>query len=185
MTVRLSGTPTLETQRLILRAPEAGDYPAWESFYLSPRATFIGGGPELDAGRAWRAFAALVGHWALRGYGVFALVDRRTGQAIGGCGPWFPELWPEREISWTLWRAKDEGQGFMTEAAQAVLPYAFDVLNWQSAVSYIDPANARSAALAERLGAVRDADAAYPGKDETLVYRHPCPDADGGMAAYA
>ena len=43
---------------------------------------------------------------------------------------------------------------------------------WTSAVSYIDPANARSQTLAARLGAVRDLTAANPYGDATQVWRH-------------
>ncbi len=184
MTVLLSGTPVLQTQRLTLRVPGPQDYPAWEAFFLSPRAVFVGGGPEFDRGRAWRTFASLVGHWALRGYGVFAMALNEDEPAIGACGPWHPADWPEKEISWTLWSDAYEGHGYMTEAAAAVIPHVYDTLGWDSAVSYIDPANARSIAVAERLGAVRDATAETP-RGETLVYRHPRPDAEGGMEAYA
>lgn len=54
-------------------------------------------------------------------------------------------------------------------------------------VSYIDPANARSIALAERLGARHDPDAPLPEgetPEETIVYRH-TPDSDGSPEAYA
>lgn len=194
MTARLADTPVLETPRLILRAPQASDYPAWESFFLSDRATFIGGGTQFDSGRAWRAFAAITGHWSLRGCGVFVLTDRDSGAPLGGCGPWYPELWPEREVGWTLWTPAAEGRGLMAEAAQAVLDHVYTVLGWTTAVSYIDPKNTRSIALAERLGATHDAAARGPQTgaerdDFTLVYRHAAPlsgsDSDGGMEAYA
>jgi len=173
MNVHLSGTPTLETDRLILRAPESRDYPAWEAFYLSERARFIGGGPDHDSGKAWRTHASVIGHWVLHGFGMFAVLRRDTGRAIGGCGPWFPALWPEREIGWSVWDPASEGQGFMAEAAATVLRHAFGVLGWTTAVSYVDPANARSIALAERLGAALDTRADAPGN--SLVYRHPAP----------
>lgn len=186
MTVTLSGTPTLHTERLILRAPVAQDYPAWESFFLTERARFVGGGADMTPGRAWRAFASITGQWALRGFGVFVLTARDTGAALGSCGGWYPEEWPEKEVSWTIWNPEAEGRGYMAEAARAVLAHVFGPLGWETAVSYIDPANARSIALAERLGAVHDPDAAVPPGDvETRVYRHPAPDADGGMEAYA
>lgn len=176
MTPHLAGTPMLETERLILRAPLPQDYPAWEPFFLSPRGTFIGGGPGHDAGRAWRAFASIIGHWAIRGCGPFVLSRRADGAPLGACGPWFPELWPEREIGWTLWDPANEGRGIMAEAAGAVIAHAFADLGWNTAVSYIDPKNARSIALAERLGAAPDPDAVVPDEDDTLVYRHPAPE---------
>jgi RimJ/RimL family protein N-acetyltransferase len=172
LTPRLTATPVLETERLILRAPEAKDYPAWESFFLADRARFVGGGPEHDEGRAWRAFASLIGHWALRGFGVFAIEDRRTRANVGSVGPWFPAGWPEKEIGWTVWDPAFEGTGRMAEAARAVLGHVFRDLGWTTAVSYVDRDNARSIALAERLGAKVDATARAPGAGD-LVYRHP------------
>ncbi|WP_172292271.1 GNAT family N-acetyltransferase [Pseudoruegeria sp. HB172150] len=185
MTVSLTGTTRLETERLILRAPEPIDYPVWEAFFLTDRATFIGGGPEHDKGRAWRAFCSLMGHWLMNGCGVFAMIDRDSGAVLGSCGPWFPSLWPEREIGWTVWDPAAEGKGYMAEAATAIIAHVFNDLRWDTAVSYIDPKNTRSMALAERLGATVDANAVSPFDDGTLVYRHPAPDAEGGMEAYA
>ncbi|MEL7026999.1 MAG: GNAT family N-acetyltransferase, partial [Pseudomonadota bacterium] len=52
----------------------------------------------------------------------------------------------------------------------------FTELGLSTLVSYIDPENARSIALAERLGAVRDDEAEKP-EDNPLVYRHPTPEA--------
>ena len=62
------------------------------------------------------------------------------------------------------------------EAARAVLAHVFGTLGWTTAVSYISPQNARSIALAERLGAVRDAGAAGPAESD-LVFRHSPPGA--------
>ncbi len=173
MNPHLTNTPVLETDRLILRAPAPQDFPVWESFFLSDRGFFIGGGPEQDEGRAWRGFASIIGHWVMHGCGVFALTRRDTGTAIGGCGPWYPALWPEREISWSVWDAGAEGQGFMAEAAAAVLAHVSTDLGWPTAVSYIDPDNKRSRALAQRMGAVIDPSATAPASISHVdVYRH-------------
>lgn len=174
--IALSGTPTLTTERLTLRAPVAADWPHWRDFFLSDRATFIRPA-EADQVLAWRAFCHVIGMWVLRGYGSF--VWHRTGEhtPLGMTGPWHPVHWPEREIGWTVWSPEAEGQGYAREAAQAAIAHAFGTLGWDTAVSYIDPDNARSIALAERLGAVRDADAAVPDpSDPCLVYRHPAPE---------
>ena len=63
----------------------------------------------------------------------------------------------------------------MAEAARAVIAHAFRDLKWSTAVSYIDPNNTRSTALAERLGARPDPQAAYPGEPPIVVWRHPAP----------
>ena len=181
MSVTLSGTPVLETERLILRAPVAQDFDVWAPFVMSDRARFIGGGSDLTEGRAWRSFASFVGHLALRGCGMFTLVQRDTGRVIGGVGPWYPADWPEEEIGWHCWDTKAEGKGYMSEAVRRVRAHVFGDLGWKTAVSYIDSTNDRSIALAERVGCDLDEVADRPTKEGvvTLVYRHPAP---GGAA---
>lgn len=175
MTPHLAGTPVLTTDRLTLRAPVMADWPAWRDFVASDRSRYIGG--PLDEGKAWRAFGHIAGMWALRGYGSFAFTLKGSDAPLGMTGPWYPADWPERELGWTLWTPEAEGKGYAREAAEAARAHAFHDLGWNTAVSYIDPDNARSIALAERLGAWRDDTAAYPGDRPCLVYRHPTPEA--------
>ncbi len=172
MTPALANTPILETRRLVLRAPEPGDWPDFDAFLASPRADFIRSG-DYALGQTWRAFGHVIGHWVLRGFGNFVFTLKGSGRALGMAGPWFPAGWPEREIGWTVWTPEAEGKGYAFEAARAARAFAFDALGWDTAVSYIDPANARSIALAERLGAARDDAARHPAGDRPcLVYRH-------------
>jgi RimJ/RimL family protein N-acetyltransferase len=175
MIVSLAHTPVLQTERLILRAPIASDWPHWRDFAVSDRAAFIGG--PMDEAKAWRAMGHVIGMWVMRRYGQFIYCLRGSEEPLGMCGPWHPADWPEREIGWHVWTVEAEGKGYAFEAASAARDYAFRVLKWDTAVSYIDPANDRSIALALRLGARRDTEAAIPHPEEpTLVYRHPKPE---------
>ena len=73
---------------------------------------------------AWRSLAVMIGHWALRGYGMWAVErksDRRLARACGSC---FPEGWPGLEVGWTLGK-EFWGQGYATEAARAAMDYGF------------------------------------------------------------
>lgn len=172
MTPVLAHTPVLATERLTLRAPGPQDWPAFAAFMTSPRSAFIRPA-EIDEGKIWRAFGHVIGHWVLRGFGNFVFTAKGSDAALGMAGPWFLAGWPEREIGWTLWSAEAEGKGYAREAAAAARDHAFRDLGWDTAVSYIDPGNARSIALAERLGACRDDAARHPGDEPCLVYRHP------------
>lgn len=176
MTAHLADTPVLTTERLVLRAPCASDFEAFGPFVMSGRARFVGGGADKDAGQAWRILAIFAGHWHLRGYGIFVAEHRADGRPVGSAGPWFPGDWPEPELGWTIWDAKDEGRGYAREAVQAVRRHAYADLGWSTAVSYIDPRNDRSRTLARRLGCTLDADAVRPERDPALeVWRHPAP----------
>ena len=180
----LAGTPVLETERLVLRAPVAGDWPLWRDFMRADRSRHVRAA-EMNDALAWRAFGHFIGHWVLRGFGSFVITDRETGAPLGSCGPWYPESWPEPEIGWTLWSDAAEGRGIAFEAAQAARGFAFDVLGWDTAVSYIDADNARSAALARRMGCLREAAPAQVMGHVVDVWRHPRPGVDGGVEAYA
>ena len=167
------GAPRLCTERLVLRPPAPRDWPAYRDFALAGGMRHIS--PGITEGRAWRDFAAELGHWQMRGFGLWAVTRRGEDRAIGMIGPFFPVDWPEPEIGWMIF-GEAEGRGYAFEAARATRADAYARLGWTTAVSYIAPANARSIRLAERLGAVRD-DAAPRPSPEALVYRHPGPEA--------
>lgn len=177
MNAYLAGTPTLTTERLILRAPRMTDYPLWEAFFVSERSRHIGARPDPTRGAAWRAFAHIAGMWALKGWGSFVFCEKDSDKPLGSAGPWTPEDWPEDEIGWTVWSPSAEGRGYAFEAARASRDYAYGTLGWNTAVSYIRRDNSRSIALAERMGCRLDPDAPLPRGDDstTLVYRHPDP----------
>lgn len=160
-------TPVIETARLRLRGVVPGDWPAFRAYRLSPRSALAG----ADEAVIWTRFAAFAGHWALKGFGRFIIEHRVTARPIGHVGPYFPDSQPEAELTWTLWSAADEGQGFAREAAVAARDFAFVFLRWQTAVSYIDRDNVRSRHLADRIGARPDPAAVSP-YDSADVWRH-------------
>ncbi|MEM7074950.1 MAG: GNAT family N-acetyltransferase [Pseudomonadota bacterium] len=168
--------PVIETERLTLRPFAARDVARGTEYLTSDRSVYMGG--PYSRHDAWQHACHLIGHWAVRGFGLFAICLKGQDDAIGDVGPFRPEGWPENEIGWGLWQSDFEGKGYVTEAARAARQYAFEVLNWDTAVSYIDPENTRSVAVAQRLDCTLDADAALPNLpdwDGTLVYRHPAP----------
>lgn len=178
MSVTLANTPVLETKRLVLRAPQASDVEPALAFMVTDRAQYIGG--PYTRHTAWRGIGHVIGHWVMRGYGLFIFCDKTTGAPLGITGPYFPEGWTEPELGWSVWAPEAEGKGIAFEAAQTARAYAYDTLGWTTAVSFIDPENARSIALAKRMGATQDTGCAYPdlpGWEGTIVMRHPGPEA--------
>jgi RimJ/RimL family protein N-acetyltransferase len=167
--------PVLTTERLTLRAPALRDFEATAAFLGSERAAMMGG--PLDRLGAWRSLAASLGHWELRGYGMWAVEETRTGGFLGQVGLFDPEGWIAREIGWWLAAPESEGRGFAREAALAARRYAYDIAGWREAFSVIHPENHRSIRLAERLGATLDREQAIPGGAIRRVYRHPAPEA--------
>ncbi len=178
--------PTLQTDRLILRGAIPADQEDFISFLMSERARYAGG--TDDRGKAVLDFADMVDSWSSRALGLLIITLKSDGRAIGHVGGFYPDGWPEIEIGWSLWQGSDEGKGYAAESARAVRDYAFDILGWSTAVSYIAPDNKPSITLAERLGATLDENAVKPDGLTCLVYRHNAAvnsDDDGNMEAYA
>jgi len=161
--------PTIETERLVLRSHRAEDFDGLLAMYESERSRYIGG--PMDAGKVWFGFTSDVGSWVLYGTGAWAVDRRSDGVTVGQVSLNQPVQCPELELGWILFDGF-EGHGYAREAAEAVRDHAFGDLGVGTIVSYIDEDNARSIALAERLGAHLDLEADMPAGKPTLVYRH-------------
>jgi RimJ/RimL family protein N-acetyltransferase len=141
---------TIETQRLILRPPIGEDLDGWAAMMADEEAArFIGGVQPRPV--AWRGLAAMAGSWAIKGFGMFSVIEKESGRWVGRLGPWQPEGWPGTEIGWGL-RRDSWGKGYATEGSAAATQWAFDTLGWSEVIHCIDPGNVGSARVAERLG---------------------------------
>jgi RimJ/RimL family protein N-acetyltransferase len=171
--------PTLETERLRLRALAPRDVDAYAAMMADPEVTrFLGDGRPLDRGEAWRQMAMFLGHWALRGFGLWAVEERATGAFLGRIGCFEPEGWPGFEIGYTLARAA-WGRGFAREGAAAALRHARETLGRDAIISIIRPANAASIRVATALGAAADGTVDFFGAPAS-IYRYPTtPRGDG------
>ena len=115
----------------------------------------IGEGRTLTRAETWRSVAGALGHWVLRGYGLYAVEEKATGHFIGRIGLIFPEGWPGLEAGWLLAR-HSWGRGYATEGARAVIEMAYRDLAATHLISLIRPDNAASIRVAEKLGGVRE-----------------------------
>jgi RimJ/RimL family protein N-acetyltransferase len=145
--------PTLTTNRLVLRAFTAGDWDVYAAINADPAVRRWLGGTLLSREQAWAEMESLLGQWALRGYGTFAV--EAEGRFAGRVGLLHPADFPEPELNWTLAPAF-WGRGLATEAAATVRQWAFANLGRDRLVSYILPENIRSQRVAAKLCAVRD-----------------------------
>jgi RimJ/RimL family protein N-acetyltransferase len=142
----------IETERLILRMFRESDTDAYAEMVADPEVMrFLGGGKPASREEAWRNMAMIVGHWHLRGYGMWAVEEKAGGEMVGRVGCWKPEGWPGLEVGWTL-RRRFWGRGYATEAARASIDYAFTTLGQTRVISLIAPENVNSIRVAERLG---------------------------------
>lgn len=159
--------PIIQTERLLLRVPTADDLEGWVAFVDDAVAMEHLGGKRLSRHEAWRQLCTMVGSWHVRGFGMFSVIERATGEWVGRIGAWQPEDWPGREVGWGV-RSKFAGRGYAHEAAAASMDYVFDDLGWDRVIHSIAPTNVRSAALAQRLGSVNCGPTQLPSPYEAM-----------------
>lgn len=144
--------PTLETERLRLVPLDARHFDDYADMLADPQATrWVGDGEPLDRSHAWRSLAMLIGHWQLRGHGMWAIELKATGEFLGRAGLMNPEGWPDVELGWML-KTTHRHQGYATEACQAILEHAWGRMQLPRVISLVRVGNEVSDRLAERLG---------------------------------
>jgi RimJ/RimL family protein N-acetyltransferase len=144
--------PELHTERLLMRGFRESDLDAWAAICADSEVTrWVGDLDGLTREGAWRRMAYILGHWVLRGFGQWALVERETDGLVGRAGLLRPEAWPGLEVGWLVGR-DHWGRGFAPEAGRASLDWARTGLGAEHVISCIEDDNHRSARVAEKLG---------------------------------
>ncbi len=165
--------PVLQTSRLTLRGPRDSDAASLGAFLASPRAEWIGGPYPATEAPEWLDHARQ--KWADAGRSSWIVALHEDDTPIGRVGFLDHDGWHEPELAWFLFEGF-EGRGYALEAALAARNYATATLNLPPLFSFIEEGNARSKALALRLGAMPERDVLFEGIALT-VYRHPAPEA--------
>ncbi|MCZ4352587.1 GNAT family N-acetyltransferase [Roseovarius aestuarii] len=161
--------PIIQTKDLILRGYLESDFDAVAAFCKSPRSKFVGG--PHDRWTCWRAFLAGVGHWTLRGFGMWIVEHRETGRVAGRVGMILNDGWQEPELGWHMYDGF-EGRGYAHQSVKAARDYAARHQGLDRVISYIHAQNVRSVRLAHRLGAAFERDVTLLGHP-CQIYRHP------------
>ena len=187
LTLPVPSLEGLRTERLLFRRPTMADHSWWMEYHNNAEAIRympFSLGSEADC----RQFI----QWTLDriprdGTCLNAILEKESLRPVAMIGLLTQEVegTTELEIGYhvlpSAW-----GKGYATEAALATRAYAYDTLGWTTAISLILDGNDRSAALAARLGCVREGGFTHAQFGATSIWRHPAPDAQGaGMEAYA
>jgi RimJ/RimL family protein N-acetyltransferase len=156
----------VETERLLLRLPQAEDAEPLMEIHHDPLAVkYVTFGPTSGGiSAAWRNIAMMLGHWQLRGYGQWTVVEKATGDVIGRVGLWYPEGWPGIDLGWIIRRSR-WNHGFATEAARAALQWTWARVPTDHVISLIQADNAPSIRVAEKIGEVFERSAHMNGSD--------------------
>jgi RimJ/RimL family protein N-acetyltransferase len=185
MTARDAGR-RIETPRLLLRPPVAGDLAALAALWAQPQVTaFISGAPSTRE-ESWARLLRYIGHWEACGYGFFAITDKRTGAYLGECGfadfkrEITPPLDAYVEAGWILDPAS-WGEGYASEAMEAAIGWHERRADAPALACIIAPGNAASLRLADKLGFRPGGEATYRGQSTRLLVR-PRPDRQEAQA---
>jgi len=145
--------PCLETERLLMRAFYQQDLDPFAEMLADPLVMELAtySGKIMNRSQADNWLCMMVGHWHLRGFGIWAVEEKNSGSLIGRIGLqrliWFEET----ELVWMLNRPS-WGKGYALEGASAAVTFAFEKLGLTCLSAVIHPENHRSIKLAERLG---------------------------------
>ena len=147
--------PSLETERLNMRPFSRHDLDPFTEIIADVEviqyATYTG--DVMSRAQVWNWLCLMIGHWYMRGFGIWAVEEKATGKLIGRIGLQFLDWYDDVELVWML-KKSAWGKGFAAEGARAAIIYGFNTLDLQRMTSVIHTVNEPSIRLAERLGMI-------------------------------
>ena len=144
---------TLATPRLRLEPITDAHFDALHALNSDPAVMrYITGRPDTPEDTQ-RMIDQVKARWADWGYSWWAFIELGSGELIGaGCVQHLGrDAAKPHEIGWRLRRDR-WGQGYASEAAQAMAMFAFDTLQAPLLCAVCDPDNTDSARVMQRLG---------------------------------
>ena len=166
--------PILSTTRLTLSPHEPGDLEEMASMHADPGFYALLSGKPTPREEVWHRLLRYIGHWQVAGYGHWVVRDSATRTWLGEVGIMdsrrgtVPDFEGVPEVGWGF-RGDAQGRGFAREALEAVFGWADPRLSRTMCI--IDPGNAPSRRLAERLGFVAFAEGLYRDKPTLILER--------------
>lgn len=171
---RCTTAPTLEGERIIMRAHQPSDFDACCELWADPEVVRYISGKPSSRSDTWGRLLKYAGHWSLSGFGYWAVIEKNSGALIGDIG--FADF--KREISPSLegfaeagWVAspKFQGKGYAREAVELSLSWLKRSRRFPEVHCIIAPENTASIGLAVRVGFKKYADGAYMGEPTVFM----------------
>lgn len=172
----IRSAPELRTERLRLRPHRRDDAEHLVRMWQDPVVMRHFGGNPAATEDCWNRLLRYVGHWAVNGYGLWAIDELESGSFIGdvglfegrrGLGARFDDA---PEAGWVLLPA-GHGKGYAREAMTAALRWGECEHGWARTVCMIDPENMASLRTADALGYKMFDRQSYRGADLALLER--------------
>lgn len=177
MPPRLSAAPRIVTERLVLRAHGPDDFEATAALWGDPETVRGIGGRAFSREECWWRLLRYLGMWPALGFGYWCLEERGSGACVGDVGfadfkrDMEPGFDGAPEGGWVL-APSVHGKGYATEAMAAACAWLdAERPDLAPAVCMIDPDNAPSIRVAEKLGFAEYARAAYHDSPVILYQR--------------
>jgi RimJ/RimL family protein N-acetyltransferase len=170
--------PVLETERLRLRGHRLVDFGECAAIWADPVVTRYITGKPSTAEEVWARLLRYVGHWALLGFGFWAIEEKHSGRLIGEVGfadfkrDLQPSLNGAPEMGWVL-APQTHGKGYATEAVRAAVAWGEAHFGPVRTVCLISPENTASLRVAEKNGFREFARTTYKGEATILLSRGP------------
>jgi len=177
--VRLTvDVPVLETERLRLRGHRPSDLDACCAMWADPAVVVHTTGKLQTREEVWARILRYVGHWTLRGYGLWAIEEKMSENFIGEAGfadfkrEIDPPIQDTPEIGWILCSGF-HGRGYGTEAVRAMVAWGDQHFGQARTVCLIHPDNAASIRLAQKCGYREYGRSTYREKEILMLERIP------------
>lgn len=160
--------PCLETDRLILRGHQRDDFPALEKMWADPVVVEHITGEPSTSQQTWARLLGYVGHWAMQGFGLWAVEEKSTATYVGQIGfanfkRGLPVIGEKPEAGWVL-SPQVHGKGYATEGLRAALSWGHKNLPSKEVVCIINVGNTASIRVAEKCGFKHLEQSDYQGK---------------------
>ncbi len=145
------------TERLILRELVESDAEAIYRIESQPDVARYQSRDLASLEEAQQYVAGSIAAGALLPRRVYDLAITLGGRMIGRCGMAREEGEPRQAMVWYVLDPACHGHGYATEAARALIDFAFDELGVHRMAADVDPRNLPSVRVCERLGMRREA----------------------------
>lgn len=140
----LSGAPLFETERLRCRRWQPSDLEPLFAVYSDEQgARWVGDGTPITRAQCEEWLKVTAANYDRRGYGMFALDDRRSGEVVGFCGLVHPGGQVEAEVKYAFLRAH-WGLGLASEVVPALLAYGAAHHHLERVTATVAPENVAS-----------------------------------------
>ncbi len=154
----------LRTERLVVREMEERDLDSLYGIYAGDgmRAYTEGPSPDREEEREkLKSYAA--GAYAVRGYGLWLLEERESGNCVGQAGFTWKEGEEYPQLGFAVAKPAQK-RGYACEACRAILEYGFEKLDFTAVEAFAAEGNAASCRVLEKLGFGRIGEGIYEGR---------------------